>query len=201
LRDLVLDFCIREVSRRAGRQAANLAVRQFVQERFALCPGRHGLQDFTPQFAQLGKPGPQVRRQLGVDFTPQALRQRWTLTCGRNSDLQITPLHDRGKEEVAQGRIIRGVAQDAVARGFFKDRSIDFAVIGGCDDEITTDYVRWFVLANQPVDLSRRAQLLDARYSLGRDHADRRCAPEQAFDLFQTDQARAYYQASLPFHL
>ena len=85
--------------------------------------------------------------------------------------------------------------------GFFKDRAVDLAIAAGGDDEITTGYVCRLVSASQPADLPLRAQLLDALYSLRRDHADRRSAAQQAFDFFQTSQARAHYQASLPFQL
>ncbi len=87
------------------------------------------------------------------------------------------------------------------ARGFFKDRPIHLAIVGGCNDEITTGYVLRFVAASQPVDLSPGAQLLNARNCVGRDHANGRSAAQQAFDLFQTNQARAHHQASLPFQL
>jgi hypothetical protein len=85
--------------------------------------------------------------------------------------------------------------------GLFKDGPIDFAIIGRGDDEIAPEYIRGFVFASQPGDLFLHTQLLDAGDGLRRDHADQRPAAQQAFDLLEANQARAYHQASLPFEL
>ena len=129
-------------------------MRQLVQQSFAFRPRGHRLQDFPAQLAQVVQPRSQIRRELRVDLAPQALRQRRTLTRGRNSNLQVAPLHDRTEEEVAQRRIVRGVAQDRAARGFFKDGLIDLAIIGGRNDEIATGRVLGLIAASQPLDLS-----------------------------------------------
>jgi len=85
--------------------------------------------------------------------------------------------------------------------GLFKDDPIDLAITGRGDDEVAPKYVRGFVSASQPTDLSLRTQLLDARDGVRCDHADQRSAEQQAFDLLQANQAPAYHQASLPFEL
>jgi hypothetical protein len=176
-------------------------MRQFMQESFPCRACRHRLQNLAPEVSQFGKPGSQVGRQLCIDLPAQTLGQRWTLTGSRDSNLQIAPLHDRGKEKVAQWRVIRSVAQNMLTPGRFEDGPIDFAIICCGDDEVTPEYIRRFVIASQPADLSLHIQLLDARDSVRCDHADQRSAAQQAFDLLQANQACAYHQASLPFEL
>ena len=138
---------------------------------------------------------------MRVYFAPQPLRQRRTFSCRRNRNLQRTSLYDRAEEEVAQGWIISGVAQHGATRGFFENGSIDFAIVGGGDDEIATMYVLRFKTAGKPLDLSLGAQLLNARHGMGSDHTDRRAAAQKAFDFLQTDRSRTHHQAALPFQL
>jgi hypothetical protein len=176
-------------------------MRQLVQQGFAFCARGHCLKDFTAQLAQLHKPRREIRRQLRVYFAPQPLRQRRTFSRRRNRNLQRASLYERTEEEVAQGWIIGGVAQDGAARGFFENSPIDFAIIGGRDDEIATMHVLWFEAARKPVDLSRGTQLLNARHGMGSDHTDRGAAAQKAFDFLQTDRSRTHHQAALPFQL
>src|SRR6202012_3864887 len=58
-----------------------------------------------------------------------------------------------------------------------------------------------FIAARQPLNLSARAQLLDARYRVRSNYANRSSAAQQAFDLLQANQAGTDNQASLPFQL
>ena len=102
--------------------------------------------------------GPRSAGQLRVDLAAQALRQRRTLARRRNSNLQIAPLHDRSEKEVAQGRIVGGVAQDRAARGFFKDGPIDLAIVGGGNDEIATGSVLGLI-SGEPATRSRPCEL------------------------------------------
>ena len=125
-----------------------------MQQSFAFRPRRHRLQNFPAQLSQIIEPRSQIRRELRVDLAPQALRQRWTLARGRNGDLQIAPLHDRAEEEVAQRRIVGGVAQNGAPRSFFEDLLIDLAIVGGRNDQIATGGVLGLIAASQPLDLS-----------------------------------------------
>jgi hypothetical protein len=115
--------------------------------------------------------------------------------------LQWASLDDGSKEEIAQGRIVSGVAQDGAPGGFFKNCPVHVAVIGRSNDQVAADRIFWLIGAIQPLDLSFCTELPDGLDCLWCDHANGGAAAQQALYFFETDKTGAHHQASLPLKL
>jgi hypothetical protein len=95
---------------------------------------RFELEDFAAQVAEFGEPVAGVEGEDGVDLLAQALGEGWRVASGRDGDLQVAAADYGRKVEVAEGRIVDRVDEDAGGFGFGEDGAIDGGNVGCGDD-------------------------------------------------------------------
>ena len=128
----------------AGVVAADLAAGELVEQLLACVVQRLHLQHFAAKVAELGEPVAGVEREQGVDLLAQALGERGACAGGGDGDLQIAPADDGREVEVAEGRVVDGVDQDARGFGFGEDGAIDGGDVGrGDGEEVARRDRRW----------------------------------------------------------
>lgn len=138
-----------------------------MEEPLSLLVERFGSYDLTPQVAKVVEPVTGIEWELGVDVFADLLSEGGAGSSGRDGDLQITATDDGREVEVAEGRVVDGVAEDVFPRGFVVDSAIDGGHVGGGDDEEVSGQVAGGVLALMPLDLAFRRKLSDAFRALG----------------------------------
>ena len=156
----------------AGVVAADFALSELVEEPFALVVEWFGCDDFAAQIAEVGEPVAGIERKLRVDLFAQSLSERGAGAVGGDGDLQVAAAHDGREVEVAEGRVVDGVAEDVVLGGFLVDGAVDSWIVGRCDDEELASEVSCGVVALLPFDFTGSSKGRDSRRGLGRDNSD-----------------------------
>lgn len=123
----------------AGRAlvvAAGLALGKFVQEQAAGLVEGFGGDYFAAEVAEVGEPVAEVEGKLSVELFAKALGECGAGSGGGDGDLEVSAADDGGEVEVAEGRVVDGVAEYAGGGGFGEDGAVDGGVVGcGYDEE------------------------------------------------------------------
>ena len=124
-----------EGARGAGVVAADFAAGELVEEFLARVVERFELEDFAAEAAEFGEPVAGVEREQGVDLLAEALGERGAVAGGGDGDLEVAAADDGREVEVAEGRIVDGVDEDAGGFGFGKDGAVGGGDVGCGDGE------------------------------------------------------------------
>jgi hypothetical protein len=125
----------REQARGALVIAADLTLGEFMQEKAALLVEGLGGDNLAAEIAEIGEPVAEVKWKLFVELFAELLGECRRVAGGGDGDLQVSAANDGGEVEVAERRVIDGVAEDAGCGGFGEDGAVDGRVVGGGDDE------------------------------------------------------------------
>jgi len=158
-------------TRRALVVAADLALGQFVQDEAALFVERFGSDDLAAQVAEVGEPVTEVERQLLVEVLAKLLGQRVLVAGGGEFDLQVSAADDGGKVEVAEWRVVDGVAEDPGCGGLREDCAVDCGIVRRGDDEEGPGEVTLAVGAAVEREFTCGGLLDDGVAGLGRDNS------------------------------
>ena len=152
--------------------AADLSLGELVQEEAAGFVEGFGGDDFTAEVTEVGEPVPEVERELVVQLSAKLLGEGGRVPGGGDGDLEVAATDDRREVEVAERRVVDGVADDAFLGGFGEDGTIDCRVVGGGDDEEGIVEVAVFVWALEQRYLAIGGEFGDYRVSLRGDDGD-----------------------------
>ena len=131
------------------------------------------LDDLAAEVAEVGEPVAGVERELRVDLLAEALGERGAGSGGGDGDLEVAAADDGREVEVAEGRVVDGVAEDVVRLGFGEDGAVDGGDVGGGDDEEVAGEVAGGVLALVAGDLAGCGRARGCgRVAFGRDDGD-----------------------------
>jgi hypothetical protein len=163
--------------------AADFALGELVEEPFALVVEGLGGYDLAAQVAEVGEPVAEVEGELGVELLAEALGEGWAGSGGGDGDLQVSAADYGGEVEVAEGRVIDGVAEDVALGGFVGDGAVDCWVVGGGDYEKISGEVARGVLALMPFDFAGGGEVGDALRGLGGDDGNPGVRGLEGFDF------------------
>jgi hypothetical protein len=152
--------------------AADLALGELVEEPLALVVEGLGGYDLAAEVTEVGEPIAEVEGELGVELLAEALGEGWAGSGGGDGDLEVSAADYGGEVEVAEGRVVDGVAEDVALGGFVEDGPVDCRVVGGGDYEEVSREVSGGVLTLKPFDLSSGGEVGDALSGLGGDDGD-----------------------------
>jgi len=141
-------------SRGAQVVAADFALGELVEEPLAFFVERFGRYNLAAQVAEIVEPVAGVEGELSVDVFADLLSEGRAGSGGRDGDLEVTATDDRREVEVAEGRVVDGVAEDVLFRSFVVDGAVDGGDVGGGYDEELAGEVAGSVLALMPHDLA-----------------------------------------------
>ena len=113
-----------EGARGATIVAADFAGGKLVEEQAAGLVEGLGGDYFAAEVAEVGEPIAGVEGELLVDFFAEALGEGGRGSGGGDGDLQVAAADDGREVEVAEGRVVDGVADDVVGDGFVVDGAI-----------------------------------------------------------------------------
>ena len=97
--------------------------------------------------------------------------------------MEVAAANDGWKVEIAEGRVVDGVDEDAGGFGFGKDCAVDGGDVGGGDDEKLAGEVAGGVVAKVEGELAGGGEVRDAGAGVGRDDGEARGGGEQRFDF------------------
>jgi len=115
--------------------AADLSLGELVQEETPLLVEGLGGYDLAAEVAEVGEPVAEVERELLVEVFAELLGERGRVAGGGDGDLEVSAANDGRAVEVAEGRVVDGVAEDSGSGGLGEDSAVDGRVIGGSDNE------------------------------------------------------------------
>ncbi len=109
----------------AGVVGADFAGGEGVEELFAGVVEGFELEDLAAEVAELGEPVAGVEGEELVDLFAETLGEGGGVAGGGDGDLEVAAADDGGEVEVAEGRVVDGVDQDAGGLGFGEDCAVD----------------------------------------------------------------------------
>ena len=122
----------------AGFVGADVAAGEGMEQLFAGVVEGFELEDLAAEIAELGEPVAGVQGEYGVDLLSEALGESGGVAGGGNGNLEVSAADDGGEVEVAEGRVVDGVDQDAGGFGFGEDGPVDGGVVSsGYGEEVS----------------------------------------------------------------
>ena len=126
-----------------------------------------GGDDLAAEVAEVGEPVAEVERKLLVEVFAKLLGERGRVSGGGDGDLQVAAADDGREVEVAEGRVVDGVAEDSGGGGLGEDGAVDGGDVGGGDDEEGSGEVAWRVGALMKRELTGGGLLGDGSLACG----------------------------------
>ena len=131
------------------------------------------------------EPWAEIFGELLIDLAAQALRQCWALACGGDGDLQISATHHRAEIEIAVGRIVDCIAENAALYRGCIDGVIHCRSFGSGDDEECAFEIRRIEFAAVPGDLPDAASAWISGRASGAMTSNERIRLQQALNFLE----------------
>jgi hypothetical protein len=163
--------------------AADPTLGELVQEETAGLVERLGGDDFAAEIAEVSEPFAEVKRELFVQLLAELLGQRGRVSCGRDGDLQVAAADNRREVEVAERRVVDGVAKDALLCSLGENGAVNRRVVGGGDDEEGSSEVAFFIVTLEEGQFACGGLLADGLAGLRCDDRDSGVSGAEGGDL------------------